>query len=88
MKVNVNLYNHASGKWKYGGVVEVDETIPAFSPEHKQDIVNKQDFITDGAFDHYVVVVQHRDDYNEDPSNYFCQWMYRVGAFEGIRKQA
>lgn len=86
MKVNVNLFK-LSGKWAYGGVVDVDESIPFGSYEHKQDLVDKQDFVVDGAFDSYVVVVMHRDDYDTDPSQYFCQAVYKVGAFSGHRKQ-
>lgn len=87
MKVNVDLFK-PSGKWAYGGIVDVDESIPSWSPAHRQDIVNKQDFVTDGTFDDYVVVVTHREDYCCDPSPYFCQQMHPVGRFAGMRKGA
>ena len=87
MKVNVNLFKE-SGKWSNGGVVEVDEGFHLWTDGHKQDIVNKQDFVVDGTFDHYVVVVTHRENYDMDPSPYFCQQMYPIGAFTGLRKQS
>lgn len=85
MKVNVNLYK-PSGKWAYGGVVDVDERFPLWSSEHRQDLVDKQDIVADGAFANYTVVVSHRDDYDDDPSQYFCQALYPIGAFLGYRK--
>lgn len=85
MKVNVNLFK-ASGKWAYGGVVDVDESLPFWTEAHRQDIVNKQDFVVDGAFADHLVVVSHRDDYDKDPSSYFCQYAWPAGSFFGIRK--
>lgn len=86
MKVNVNLFK-PSGKWAYGGIVEVNENLKLWTEAHKQDIIDKQDFVVDGTFDHYTVVVTHREDYDRDPSLYFCQQLYPAGAFAGLRKQ-
>lgn len=86
MKVNVNLFK-PSGKWAYGGVVDVDERYPCWSDEHLQDLVDKQDFVVDGTFKHYDVVVTHRDDYDQDPSSYFCQAMWPGFKFAGLRKR-
>lgn len=86
MKVNVNLFK-PSGKWAYGGVVDVDETLYLWDDAHTQDIVNKQDFVVDGAFDDYIVVVTHPDNYETIPTTYFCQHLYPRGAFAGFRKK-
>lgn len=86
MKVNVDLFK-PSGKWAYGGVVDVDESFPIWSSDHKQDLVNKQKFVVDGSFDDYIVVVTHREDYDQDPSPYFCQQLYPVGSFKHFRKR-
>lgn len=87
MKVNVNLFKPHSGKWAYGGVVDVNADCQLWTVEHMQDIIDKQDFVIDGTFDYYTVVVTHREDYDTDPSPYFCQRLYPVGAFIGFRKQ-
>lgn len=87
MKVNVNLFKPNSGKWAYGGIVDVDERYSMWSDEHLQDLVDKQDFVTDGAFEDYVVVVTHREDYDTDPSKYFCQAMWPGYRFNGLRKR-
>lgn len=81
MKINVNLFS-ASGKWKYGGVVEVSGTHPFWSPEFKREVQANQDFVTSNTFEHYAVVITHRDDYDADPSHYFCQAMWREGEFK------
>lgn len=85
MKVNVNLFK-PSGKWYAGGVVDVDESHYYWSQEHRQDIINKQQITHN--FDGFVVVVTHRDDYDQGPSQYFCQMMYPAGKFDGMRKQS
>ncbi|MBI5270675.1 MAG: hypothetical protein HY856_13470 [Burkholderiales bacterium] len=85
MKVNVNLFT-PSGKWKYGGIVQLNEKNQLGDSAHKQELIDNQNFVVDGTFDHYIVVVTHRDDYDADPSPYFCQQLYPVGAFAGMRK--
>lgn len=80
MKVNVNLFA-PSGKWKYGGVVELSEQHPMWSVEFRQEVVQNQQFVSPGTFDHYAVVITHRDNYDEDPSQYFCQGMWPAGTF-------
>lgn len=87
MKVNVNLFK-PSGKWAYGGVVDVDERYPYWSAEHHQDLVDKQDFVVDGTFENYTVVVTHREDYDQDPSHYFCQALWSGREFAGLRKRS
>lgn len=85
MKVNVNLFK-PSGKWAYGGVVDVDTRIPMFNDNHLRNLVSAQDFVAPGAFEDHLVVVTHRDDYDQDPSPYFCQAAYAIGRFTDILK--
>lgn len=85
IKVNVNLFSE-SGKWKYGGIVELSG-YHLWTSEFKQELVNNQNFVADGVFDHYFVVVTHRDDYDTDPSPYFCQHMFKPGSFGLYRKE-
>lgn len=80
MKVNVNLFAQ-SGKWKYGGVVEISEQNNFWSNEFKREVIVNQNFATSNAFAEYIVVITHRDDYDEDPSHYFCQRLWGVGEF-------
>lgn len=87
MKVNVNLFKE-SGKWAYGGVVEIDADTFVNRGVHMQALVDSQDFVNDGTFDHYAVVVTHRESYETDPSETgFCQALYSAGAFRGMRKK-
>lgn len=80
MKVNVNLFK-PSGKWAYGGVVEVSEKHQFWTLAFRREVVTNQKFVNQGAFDSYAVVITHRDDYDTDPSNYFCQSMWEAGTF-------
>lgn len=85
MRVKVDLYKE-SGKWAYGGVVDVDESIPMSDPRHLQDLVDKQDFVQDGTFAHHYVAVTHLDSYDSDPAAYFCQALYVPGRFAKLRR--
>lgn len=76
MKVNVHFFK-PSGKWYASCVVEVSERHPYWSEEFKREIAERQTAVlsTDGCG--FWIVVTHRDDYDSDPSSYFCQCMYR-----------
>lgn len=80
MKINVNLFTE-SGKWKYGGIVEVSGEHPLWSLRFLREVLANQNFVTNGTFEHYTVVITHRDDYDTDPSHYFCPAMWKLGSF-------
>lgn len=80
MKVNVNLFSRF-GKWKYGGVVEVSGNNAFWSEAFKREVMANQNIVIPGTFEHHIVVITHRDDYEDDSSNYFCQSLWRVGEF-------
>lgn len=80
MKVNVNLFK-PSGKWAYGGVVELSERFQMWTPDFKAEVLEKQDFACATAFYGHTVVITHRDDYDTDPSSYFCQGAWAPGTF-------
>lgn len=80
MKVNVNLFA-VSGKWKYGGVVEVSEKNPYWMTEFRREVIANQQFVSKSAFLTHTVVITHRDDYDTDPSHYFCQAAWPAGHF-------
>lgn len=80
MKVNVNLFA-PTGKWQYGGIVEVSENHAFWSVELRREVLANQKFVMPGTFENYAVVITHRDDYDTDPSPYFCQGMWPAGTF-------
>ncbi len=80
MKVNVNLFK-PSGKWAYGGVVELSEQFEMWNDGFKAEVLANQDFVARTAFYGHTVVITHREDYDTDPSHYFCQGLWAPGTF-------
>jgi len=78
VKLNVNLFK-PSGKWAYGGVVEVSEKHAFWTPEFRTEVIKNQDFVQPSAFIDHAIVITHRDDYDTDPSHYFAQCMWPNG---------
>ena len=80
IKLNVNLFK-PSGKWAYGGAVEVSGALDFSTRYFRNEVMNNQDFVVPEAFADYYVVITHRDDYDTDPSQYFAQAMWPPGRF-------
>jgi hypothetical protein len=85
MLLLVNLFK-ASGKWYAGGLVNVSEQHAIYDLEFRQELVDNQDFVVDGAFDEFIVVITHTESYETEDTKNFYQHLYPIGTFKGFRR--
>lgn len=72
----------ASGKWAYGGTVEISGKYRIWDEELKDEIVANQTEVVDGAFLDATVTIRDLDKYDPDPTyTHFYTHMFRPGAF-------
>lgn len=85
-KIQVDWFK-GTGKWYSGGLVEVHNH-PIWRPEFKQAIVdNQNELVPEWVNDEFYVVCSTTESQDADPEfKYFCNILFRPGAFSGMRK--
>lgn len=81
IKLQVDLFDSRSGKWKYGGVVEVSGKYHLWEDEYMQELIDNQKFVVAGTFQYYTVVVTHTEEFNASNRPGFYTQLYPVGRF-------
>lgn len=88
LEIRVDFYK-STGKWKYGGKVNVG-TARLYNGELPQAIVNNQDIIQDGWQDHegYIVVIDDTAE-NWENQNYssFNKAIFFPHEFKGLKRK-
>lgn len=82
VKLIINLFKD-TGKWYDSGEVTICECM-LWDPEFKQQLVNNQKIVVDGALNNFFVIVTHSKEFDESNERGFYQIMYRPGSFEGV----
>lgn len=86
--IRIDLYNPGSGKWKYGGLVNISGIHYLWEDELLQEIVNNQGIVVDNALTHYDIVISEPDNLRNDPSyNGFYNQLFKAGTFSGLSRQ-
>jgi hypothetical protein len=90
MFIQIDWYRE-TGKWAYGGEIEIGDGTFLWHNDFKQQIVNNQNIINDGwqDSDYYHVVVSdtHADSLSPNYRGFFKHY-FPPGSFNGIRQQA
>ena len=87
MKLRVDLYK-PSGKWAYGGIVEISGKHALWSDEFRQELIENQEFVADGTFDDRIVVTAHTEEWERSDEPGFYQQLFLAGSFNGMRKKS
>lgn len=83
--LRMDLYNPGSGKWKYGGEVEISGKHHIWDSALLQELVNNQKFVVDGTLAHYDVVLSEPDALMDNQSyNGFYHQLFKAGTFAGF----
>lgn len=79
-----------SGKWGYGGEIEIKDNTYLWSDDFKQQIVNNQDIIQDGwqesDYWHVLTSDTHADSLSPNYRGFF-KYYFAPGSFKGVKRQ-
>ena len=88
MIIQVDWFKN-SGKWWYGGPLEIRDDTYLWSDDFKQQIVDNQKIIGDNWQEsdyYYVVTRNHPGDEMSPNFRGFHFYLFKPGAFKGIKK--
>lgn len=82
VRIRVDLWK-PSGKWAYGGWVNINSSIKLWSDEFKVEVVKNQDFVVTQAFKgEYYITTRDDDAHNNDPTyTHFYHQLFLPGSF-------
>ena len=78
-----------TGKWAYGGDVQIADGTYLWSDNFKEDIVNNQNIINDGWQESDYWYILTRNHPADELSPNFCGfhfYLFEPGSFKGIKK--
>lgn len=67
-KIRFDLYKRNSGKWKYGGEVEIDSSLYIWQPEFLPELIQNQQEVCDGTMQsgEWIMVTSNLPDDGSD----------------------